>query len=197
MTASLRRSARILLCALLAWAALAAPATAQQATTESFDPLHTRFGFELRTRWGQRVAGDFPDYAGELTVLPDGRHQVRIVLATAAVQVADSARYTELARGPRFFDSARYPRIEFLSEPHHADVVDRGGRLRGKLSMHGVSRMETFVLAPAACARPGKDCDVLATGSISRGDYGLDGWQLALIDRVRFTLRVRLLEPAR
>ena len=39
-----------------------------------------------------------------------------------------------------------------------------------------------------------KDCDVVASGSISRDDYGLDGWQFALMDRVRFNLRVRLVE---
>ena len=42
----------------------------------------------------------------------------------------------------------------------------------------------------------GTQCDVVASGSISRDDYGLDGWQFALMDRVRFNLRVRLLEAA-
>lgn len=178
-----------LFCALVC-APLAAQAPAPMAS--GFDPFYTRFGFELRTRWGQRVEGSFPSYEGEVTVLPDGRHQVRIALATGAVVVGDSTRYTELARGRRFFDSARYPRIEFLSEPHAADFVREGGKLRGRLTLHGVSRMETFVLAPTTCLRPGKDCDVIAHGSVSRDDYGLDGWQLALSDRVRFTLRVRL-----
>lgn len=186
-----RTSAAIgfLLCALVC-----APLAAQTPAPSSsgFDPFYTRFGFELRTRWGQKVEGAFPSYEGEVAVLPDGRHQVRIALATGAVQVGDSTRYTELARGRRFFDSARFPRIEFLSEPHPADLVRAGGKLRGRLTLHGVSRMETFVLAPSTCLRPGKDCDVLAHGSVSRDDYGLDGWQLALSDRVRFTLRVRL-----
>ena len=53
--------------------------------------------------------------------------------------------------------------------------------------------METFVLAPGACARPGEDCDAIAQGSVSRDDYALDGWQFALGDRVRFTMQVRLL----
>ncbi|MEG3790906.1 YceI family protein [Lysobacter sp. CCNWLW3] len=182
-----------LFCALVC-APLAAqtPAPASAPASSGFDPFYTRFGFELRTRWGQKVEGAFPSYEGEVTVLPDGRHQVRIALATGAVQVGDSTRYTELARGRRFFDSARYPRIEFLSEPHPAELVRAGGKLRGRLTLHGVSRMETFVLAPSTCMRPGKDCDVLAYGSVSRDDYGLDGWQLALSDRVRFTLRVRL-----
>ena len=60
------------------------------------------------------------------------------------------------------------------------------------MSIHGIVRTETFVLTPSACARPGLDCDVVAQGSVSRDDYGLDGWQFALRDQVRFNLRVRL-----
>nr|WP_051885208.1 YceI family protein [Lysobacter sp. ESA13C] len=172
-------------------AAFACPAWAQS-TFQVFDPDHTRFSFELRTRWGQKVAGVFPRYDGEVTTLADGRHQVRIRLATAAVQLGDSERYTRLARGERFFNAPLYPYIEFLSEPHAPDLVRTGGALRGKLTLHGVSRMETFVLGAPACARPGEDCDAIAQGSVSRYDYRLDGWQFALGDRVRFTMQVRL-----
>lgn len=172
----------------------AAPAPGPRVVGQTgFDPLHTRFSFELRTRWGQKVEGQFPRYDGEVNVLADGRHQVRIRLATGAVNVADSERYTRLARGERFFAAERYPFIEFLSEPHPADLVRTGGALRGRLTLHGISRMETFVLAPAACARPGEECDAIAHGSVSRDDYALDGWQFALGDRVRFTMQVRLI----
>ncbi len=58
--------------------------------------------------------------------------------------------------------------------------------------MHGISRMESFTLLPATCARSGVDCDVVARGSVDRNEYGLDGWRLLLRDRVRFTMRVRL-----
>ncbi|WP_343225741.1 YceI family protein [Lysobacter sp. BMK333-48F3] len=179
--------------ALCAGAGLAQPSAV--AHSQGFDPLHTRFGFELRTRWGQKVNGEFPRYEGEVATLADGRHQVRIRLATTAVVVGESERYTRLARGERFFDAARYPTIEFVSEPHAADLVRTGGPLRGRLTLHGVSRWETFVLPPGACARPGEDCDAYAYGSVSRYDYRLDGWQLALGDRVRFTMQVRL-KPA-
>ena len=174
----------------------ATPMPAQQPAPVGFDPLHTRFGFELRTRWGQRVRGHFPRHDGALHTLPDGRLQVRILLPTAAVEVEDSERYAELARGERFFDAARHPLIEFVSEPHTAELAHDGGRLRGRLSMHGTSRMETFTVLPATCARPGIDCDVVVHGEVSRGDYGLDGWRLALTDTVRFDMRVRLRDDA-
>ena len=157
-----------------------------------FDTVHTRFCFELRTRWGQRVHGTFPRHDGALHTLPDGRLQVRIVLATGAVEVEESERYTALARGERFFDAGHHPFIEFVSEPHTAELAHDGGRLRGRLTMHGTSRMEAFTVLPATCSRPGVDCDVVVHGTVSRGDYGLDGWRVALADTVRFDMRVRL-----
>lgn len=184
MTAGLR-SAWLVLFSLLC--ALPGPGAAQQ-----FDPDHTRFGFEMRTRWGQRVTGEFPRYQGEVVRLDDGRQQVRIRLAADAVEVAGSPRYTALARGEGFFDAARYPLVEFVSEPLTDATLHDGGALRGRCSIHGVSRIETFVLKPSTCARPGIDCDVVAQGTIRREDYGLDGWQFALRDQVRFDLRVRL-----
>lgn len=169
------------------------PASADDRTGVSvFDPAHTRFGFELRTRWGQRVRGQFPVYEGMVLELPHGRSQIRIHLATATVEVEGSERYAELARGEGFFDAANYPDIEFVSEPHNVALAHDGGVLRGRLTMHGVSRMETFVVAPTTCSRPGRDCDAVASGSVDRSNYGIDGLRLVLADRVRFTLRVRL-----
>lgn len=202
MTSSSRCALVALLsCVLTGWPALAyqaspsaAPAAAGASTTQAFDGRFTRFGFELRTRWGQKVVGMFPQYDGEVTKLADGRYVVRIVLRTGAVTVAGSERYTAMARGDSFFDSAHYPSVQFESDPHPELLIRAGGRLRGRLTMHGVSRIESFYLSPATCDLPGKDCDVVASGSINRSDYGLDGWQLALTDRVRFNMRVRLVE---
>lgn len=183
MTTSLRYQWLVLLC-LLPW-----PGAAQ-----TFDPDHTGFGFELRTRWSQRVTGVFPRYQGEVIRTAGGLRQVRIRLATDAVEVVGSPRYTAIARGEGFFDAARYPLIEFVSEPYGDTLLHDGGPLRGRLSIHGITRTETFVMRPTACARPGIDCDVVAQGSVRREDYGLDSWLFALRNEVRFNMRVRWME---
>ncbi|QOY62817.1 YceI family protein [Lysobacter sp. H21R4] len=162
-----------------------------------FDPSHTRFGFELRTRWGQRVQGQFPVYDGVALFLPDGRRQVRIRLAAGAIDVAGSERYAAIARSEAFFDAEHYPDIEFVSEPHDDLLTREGGLLQGVLRMHGTTRAETFVVAPALCDRAGQDCDAIASGSVDRSHYGIAGMRLVLSDRVRFTMRVRLDGPAR
>lgn len=165
------------------------------AWAQALDPARSRFGFELRTRWGQVVAGNFPRFDGEVRQLADGRRQVHVRLASAAVEVAGSPRYTRFARGERFLDAARHPWVEFVSEPYSGELVRGGGPLPGVLHLHGVSARETFELAPSACERPARECDVVARGSVSRARYGLGSWRWALTDPVRFHLRVRLLEP--
>lgn len=199
----------VLLAGCPAWAAAQAPAVAPApvpdtlaapppapATTTALDPAHSRFGFELRTRFGQRIEGNFPRYEGSVAVLPDGRRQVRIRLATASVEVAGPARYARFARGPSFLDAERHPWVEFTSEPYAGELVRAGGPLRGTLNLHGVSREEIFVLKPSACERPAHDCDVVAHGRVDRAQYGLQTWRWAVQDEVRFNLRVRWLEGA-
>lgn len=178
------------------WSAVVACVLPLTAGAQALDPAYSRFGFEVRTRWGQVVVGDFPRYDGEASQLPDGRRQVRIRLAAADVEMGESARYTRFARGPRFLDAARHPWVEFHSDPYPPELLHSGGPLRGTLSMHGTSRPQIFVLEPALCARPARDCDVVARGTVRRSEYGLQTWRWALLDEVRFILRVRLQEAA-
>jgi polyisoprenoid-binding protein YceI len=167
--------------ALLAFAARAA----------DIDPAASAVGFTLKTRWGKTLVGHFPRYTGEIVGLPDGRHQVRLLLSARDVEIEDSPTYTRLTRGEGFFDAERYPRVEFVSDPYPARLLREGGRLGGVLRIRGVQRRETFEISPAACGRPAVACDVVATGSINRNDYGVDRWGFALSSRVVFSLRVR------
>ena len=174
---------RILLPALLGL--VCAPASAQ-----ALDTARSRIDFDLHTRIGSQVRGRFPLAEGRVDTLADGRRQVRLRLDARALRVGSSDYYTRLARGPQLFDVERYPDIEFVSDPYPATLAHEGGSMEGLLRMHGVAHRERFVLEPASCARPGYDCPILASGRVSRDDYGLDGWRWALADRVRFHLNV-------
>lgn len=159
---------------------------------QAFDPVHTRIGFELYTRWGQRLQGRFPRYEGEVRTLADGRRQVDMRLAAADVEILDHGRYTDFARGHRFFDAARHPWVSFTSHPYEPALLREGGRLAGVLRIHGVSQRESFEVEPANCERPAVACDLVVSGSVRREDYGMDDWLWAVSGRVRFQLRVRL-----
>ena len=152
----------------------------------------SKFEFTLHTRWSQVLQGRFAGGAGEVVDLGNGKRQVRLRLPTADVEIVDHPRYTLLTRGPRFFDAARFPDVQFISEPYDVALLRDGGTLHGQLRMHGIQRRERFVVSPGQCARPGRDCAIHAQGVVRRGDYDLDGWRLALKDEVRFDLQVRL-----
>ncbi len=175
---------------------LLAALPAQAVEKTDFDPVHTRLGFELRTRWGQVLDGVFRHYEGDVAHLPDGRRQVRLRMYTRDVEILGHPRYSDWARSEKFFDADRYPVVTFVSQPYDERLLHEGGTLEGELSIKGISRPRGLEVAPSECARPAKDCDVVATGAVRRSDYGMDDWMLAVSDRVVFVLRARVRDGA-
>lgn len=166
------------------------------ARAADIDPSTSQIGFRLTTRWGQTLQGRFPDSGGVVEELADGRHQVRLRLATRSVEIVGHSAYTRMARGRGFFDASDFPLVEFVSEPYAPELLRHGGPLPGTLSIRDVRRREIFVIEPASCDAPARACDVVGTGTVHRGDYGLDRFGFALADKVRFSLRVRVRSDA-
>ena len=179
--------------ALLATTALA---TGRPAPAAEVDSQHTRIGFSLKTRWGQSLRGRFPTYAGRIEVLDDGRERVHLRMSTRDIEIVGHPSYTAITRGDGFFDADRFPEIEFVSEPYDDALIRAGGKLAGQLRIRDVTRREVFLIEPSACARVAVDCDVVASGSVRRSDYGVDRWMFAVSDNVRFLLRLRVREAA-
>lgn len=155
------------------------------------DTLTGEGRFELYTRWGQTVQGRFPDARGSVEVLPDGRHRVHIRIDTRQIELPGHPRYTTITRGPGFFDAARYPLIEFVSDPYSEQVVVQGGIVPGELTIRGLARPIRFQLAPRECDAAGS-CLSVATGVVSRAVYRMDRWRMLMEDRVVFELRMRM-----
>jgi polyisoprenoid-binding protein YceI len=167
-------------------------ATWAAAGSTAIDNTASRVGFVLSTRWGQSLEGRFPTLQGSVDDFGDGRRRVRLVLSTRDVEIVGHSGYTRFTRGPAFFDAARWSQVEFLSDPYSPELLRNGGALGGVLRMRGVQHRQVFQVLPAGCAAPGRDCDVVASGVVDRDDYGMSRWRIAVDDRVRFTLRVRL-----
>ena len=159
------------------------------------DPAQSWLGFEVYTRFGQRVAGEFPRFQGEVEALPDGRHRVHLRVATTEAVIPDRPRYTTWMRGASFFDTGRHPWMEFVSDPFPAELLRAGGPLRGHLTLRGVTRPQRLDVLPAACARSGQECGIQVNGSIDRSDFDMRQWQLALADRVWLLASLQLRGP--
>lgn len=186
---SARVSAWLLFALLFAAGTMVGSAAAKAA---DIDPEHTRIGFTLKTRWGQVLQGRFPRYSGRIETLEDGRHRVRLRFSAREVEIVGHPNYTGMTRGRGFFEADRFPDVEFVSDPYASALIADGGKLTGELTIRDVKRRETFVILKSECARPAYDCDVLATGSVRRTDYGVDRWIFAVSDHVRFVLRLRV-----
>lgn len=167
-------------------------ATATLAFAIELDQQASRVGFELRTRWGQVLHGQFQALEGEVEILPGGQRQVRLQLQTHGVEIAGHPGYTRFARGDGFFDVERWPTVSFVSDPYPESLLVHGGSVDGLLTIRGITRKERFTIAPAGCERPGFDCDVFAGGVIDRDHYDMGRWGIAIRDEVRFFLRLRL-----
>lgn len=174
----------------LLWLAVAA--AAQAAPAVAIDPAHTELGFEVRTRYGQRLSGHFPVFRGQLLALADGRRQVQLTIDARHAEVRGHPRYTRWLRSAEFFDVQRHADIVFRSDPIPPGLGATGGRLGGELVLRGVHGVLALDVVPAACTRPGYDCPLSGRGTVSRAAFGMDGWQLAVSDRVTFVLHVRL-----
>lgn len=174
------------------WRAAVLLLVASLACATELDPVASHIGFTLKTRWGQSLQGRFPQARGEVAELADGRHQVRLQLSARSVEIVGHPSYTRMTRGDGFFDAEHYPQVEFVSDAYAPQLLHSGGALPGVLTIRDVRRREVFTISPAACAQPARDCDVVASGSIHRGDFGMDRWSFAVSDKVVFSLRVRV-----
>lgn len=183
----------LLLCGTLLAAAGGARADTPDGVLQ-FDKQHSDFGFELSTRWGQKLVGRFPHFDGKVVALADGRQQVQLRMYTRDVEIVGHPRYSEWARGERFFGAQTWPAVVFVSKPYDPATIRHGGPLAGELNIRGIARPETLTVQPAACGRAGLDCDVVVIGTVRRSDYDMGAFGLAVNDRVVFLLRSRLLQ---
>ena len=148
----------------------------------NIDATHSQATFSVKHMMISTVRGHFDVLSGQLEI--DEQHPenswVEAEVDAASINTRDAKRDGHL-RSPDFFDVAQYPKITFKStkvEP----VGDNEYRVTGNLTMHGVTKQETF---HAEYSGQMKDLYGLqraafsVKGTINRKDYNLN-WNVAL-----------------
>ncbi|HYK86522.1 MAG TPA: YceI family protein [Ktedonobacteraceae bacterium] len=148
----------------------------------NIDAAHSQATFSVKHMMISTVRGHFEVLSGQLEI--DEQHPenswVEAEVDAASINTRDAKRDGHL-RSPDFFDVAQYPKITFKStkvEP----LGDNEYRVTGNLTMHGVTKQETFT---AEYSGQVKDLYGLqraafsVKGTINRKDYGLN-WNVAL-----------------
>lgn len=174
-------------------ALLVAAGVAPDAATEPMrlDPERSLADFDVGVLLFFRGRGNFGNISGEISIDAGAQATVRATIPINSLDMrrADQERW---AKGPDFFDVARWPQIEFRSDPVPLETLSQGGALPGRLTIRGVERSSRFDVAPSDCEAPGRDCPVRASGWVRRSDFGLGEGRRTLADRVRLRFEIML-----
>jgi polyisoprenoid-binding protein YceI len=156
-------------------AALAPSAVAAQPIKLSIDAQHSTVGFGVR-HLVTRVNGQFRSFEGTIDFDPKSpaASKVAVTIQAASVDTNVEARDKDL-RSPRFFDVAKHPTLSFVSTGI-SDVAGAKGRVKGTLTIHGVSRevtLETEFLGSGKDPWGNLRYGFAAYTRINRKDFGM------------------------
>ena len=146
------------------------------------DAAHSQATFSVKHMMISTVRGHFEVLSGKLHI--DEEHPenswVEAEVDAASINTRDARRDGHL-RSPDFFDVEKYPAITFKS----TKVTPLGNnqyRVTGNLTMHGVTREETFHADYSGQVKDLYGMQRAAfsvKGKINRNDFGLN-WNVAL-----------------
>ena len=196
----------------LGGALLAAPALAQaqaaplnknpaqvQAGTYSAEPTHTELLFSVSHLGFTTWYGNFNNISGTLTLDPKnvGASTLDIVVPANTV-TSISAKLDDELNSPAWFDTTKYPTIEFKSTK-----VTRTGRnsaiVTGELSFHGVTRPETlhvtFNASGVNIVTHQYTVGFNATGVIKRSDFNQKTYLPVIGDNVTLMISAAFVKP--
>lgn len=152
--------------------------------------------FQVKVMWLIGVSGHFGKIHGNVHV-DAFRNQASVDarIDVDTIRMA-SPRYEAWVKSAEFFDAAKYPQIEFTSDPFPRTRLRNGGELPGTLTVRGVRQSVRFELQPSACARPAYDCPIEVAGVIHRSAFDMRSHHGTLSDTVVLQFKVFASAPA-
>lgn len=141
------------------------------------------------------ITGTIPIVSADIRLDPDApaKSQVAIVMNNAGAQ-ASFPFATQAMRGPKIFDTARYPHMRFVSKRFLLDGY--AGKVEGLLTLRGQTRPVILTAEiyrqQGAAAGDLSRLTVRLSGTLSRSAFGADGWAGMVADEVAMLLVVRL-----
>ena len=189
--------------AVLVFAGTTLPAMAELSTYK-IDSAHSSANFSVRHMMISNVKGEFSKVTGSIDYDPKkpSASKIDATIDMDTVDTREPARDKHL-KSPDFFDTAKYPTMEFKSKK----VVAKGKQLdvTGDLTLHGVTKeVVLHVDGPSAEINDGHGGlrrGASATTKINRQDFGvqynknLDGGGLAVGNEVDISIDVEFSKP--
>lgn len=163
----------------------------------------SQVGFCVSSGWTQ-VKGDFHDFSGGLTLMPDDNvtsssdDQAMVIIRTASLDTR-STTVEKLIKGESFFDVAKYPEILFVS--HDFEWTGRDtAKILGDLTVHGVTRPVTLQVTLTPVKQPDNSTVermlIKAKTTIQRSDFDMDNMPGLVSDSVTLCMSVEAVRYA-
>ena len=149
------------------------------------DKAHSKIGFTVTHLMLSEVDGSFKKFDASFTASkPDFTDAVFTITAEVASVGTDNDARDNHIKSPDFFDAAKYPQITFKSTSI-TKVDDKKYKLVGNLTMHGVTKQESFDLTLNGVGKNMRTQKPLAgfkvTGTINRTDFGVGTMPAAMV----------------
>jgi polyisoprenoid-binding protein YceI len=173
---------------LLARVIHAQPAGAQAL---ELDAARSHAAFEVKVLYLIGLHGEFGAVHGMLKVDDtQGLATVEATINTNAVRMR-TRRYENWVKSNEFFDAQHFPQISFVSKPFPVAQLESGGTLSGTLTIRGLNKPADFSIAAPACTTAlAGTCEIVASGTIRRSEFGMRSRRGALADKVDLSLSI-------
>ena len=154
------------------------------------DPLASRAEFNVRFLGLVRINGRFARFTASIDPAVGDMLRVEARFETASLDMSTDQQ-ERWARSDEFFDSARYPTIEFRSEPFARALLASGGEVKGALTLRGETHETALALRPVDCPLESRaPCVLDASASVARTAFGMKTRRGMISDRVGLSLHI-------
>ncbi len=138
---------------------------------------------------------EFPQMAGEVTIVP-GQSEGALIDVTFDARELQAPDETTLKRlrGEKFFWVEKYPSIRFVGNDLRMKSPT-SGTVTGELTARGVTNEEVLEVSfdtPPEQAAPGQAVTLTGKMTINRRDYGMRSYQLIVGNKVKISIRARM-----
>jgi polyisoprenoid-binding protein YceI len=172
------------------WVLLAAATCCHAAV---IDAKKSSAEFTIHPRLPIPSQGRFESVSGALQALPEQQSRVEVQVDARKLSFKGPLWLGRMARSKEFLDAENHPYIQFVSQAFSRDLLEKGGELKGQLSLRGQTEAVSFHIEKPACTNPGYDCELVVNGTVKRRAFGMQAYRFSIKDEVDFEFRIRLL----
>lgn len=137
----------------------------------------------------------FPDMKGTLRFSIGNFEAIDMVADIDARTLTTGDSETKRLRGKQFFDVERYPTVRFVGEKLEL-TGDRTANVIGRITARGVTRPATIVIGfsmPPFETTGNEPLAIVGTTTIDRREFGMTAFPLVVGNKVKVTIRARLM----